>query len=358
MRRQLWVAITAATLSVWMCSCGKEVKETGATMAADKTNAVLQTENMISLQEETSGIERVSGNFEISGTSVGGSEESTQNSNIKYGNTAGNLINSGIVCEGGEKIYYYNKSDDKKLYVMNLDGSNREALGDIRGAIELNYSGEYVYYQAGGIYRVSVKNGQVETLINDNCRNMVVTENTIFYLKADGDTVKIHRMNLDGSGEMVLGEEFASGLNVSNDKIYYINGSDSGRIYSMNLDGSDNTAFLDDKNIQELLVEAELVYFIGSDSYLYRVNKSGGESAQVGEDKCSNININNGRLYYYNVTDSTLCCARIDGSDEIVLYSGELNAVNVITDWIYFFNKDDFKYYRITKGGNNIEVLE
>ncbi len=63
MRRQLWVAITAATLSVWMCSCGKEVKETGATMAADKTNAVLQTENMISLQEETSGIERVSGNF-------------------------------------------------------------------------------------------------------------------------------------------------------------------------------------------------------------------------------------------------------------------------------------------------------
>lgn len=358
MRRQFWAVITAATLSVWMCSCGKEVKETGATMAADKTNAVLQTENTISLQEETSGIERVSGNFEFSGTSVGGSEGKEQTDTIKYGNTAGNLINSGIVCEGGDKIYYYNSSDNKKLYVMNADGSNRAALGDIRGAIELNYSGEYIYYQAGGIYRVSVKSGQAETLISDSCRNMVVTENTIFYLKADGDAVKIHRMNLDGSGETVLSEDIASGLNVSKDKIYYINGSDSGRIYSMNPDGSDNAVFLEDRNIQELLVEAELVYFIGSDKYLYRVNKSGGEPARVGEDQCSNININNGRLYYYNATDSTLCCARIDGSDETVLYSGELNAVNVITDWIYFFNKDDFKYYRITKDGNNIEVVE
>lgn len=356
MKRQFLVVLTAATLSVWVCSCGKAVP-TGTT-TADKTDAVQQTESMISLQTETSGIEEVSGIIDISGTSVSGNTEVSQNKSTKYGNTAGNLVNSGIVCEGNGKIYYYNKSDDKRLYVMNTDGSGKTALGDIRGAIELNLSGDYIYYQAGGIYRASVKSGEVEALIDGSCRNMVITGDTIFYLKADGDVTKIHRMNLDGSGERVICDDIASGLNVNGDKIYYINGSDSGRIYTVNPDGSDNGVFLDKKNIQELLVEGEFVYYVGSDDHVYRINKNGGEAEQVSEKSYSNININSARLFYYNVTDSTLCCARLDGSDEIVLYSGELNAVNVISDWIYFFNTDDFQYYRISKDGNNIEVVE
>ncbi|MCM1468291.1 MAG: DUF5050 domain-containing protein [Alistipes sp.] len=357
MRRQFGVVLTAATLSVLICSCGKDTQQAGVT-AADKTDAALQTESTSSLQTETSGMEELSGMIDISGTSVGGEAQNVPNSNAKYGNTAGNLINSGIVCEGGGRIYYYNKSDDKKLYVMNKDGSGKEALGDIRGAIELNFFGDYIYYQAGGIFRASVKSGEVETLVGDTCRNVVVTENTIFYLKADGDSTKVHRMDLDGSGGTVLSDDIAGGLNVGRDKIYYINGSDSGRIYSMNFDGSDNGVFLDDKNVQELLVEAGMVYFVSGGGHIYRTDESGGEAQQVGEDECSNININNGRLFYYNVTDNALCCAGLDGSDEMVLYSGELNAVNVISDWVYFFNTDDYQYYRISKDGNNIEVVE
>lgn len=357
MGRQFWVVLTAAALSVTLCSCGDAV-QADASAAADKTDAASQTESGISLQTEISGIEEVSGTIDISGTSVGGSTEMIQTKTIKYGNTAGNLINSGIVCEGSGRIYYYNKSDDKRLYVMNTDGSGSMALGDIRGAIELNLNGDYIYYQAGGIYRASLKSGEAETLISDNCRNMVVTGDTIFYLKADGDAAKIHRMNLDGSGETVLCDDIAGGLNVNGDKLYYINGSDSGRIYSMNLDGSGNAVFFDSKNVQEILVEADFVYFVGSDSHIYRIGRSGGDSVQIGEKECSNININSARLFYYNVTDGTLCCARLDGSDEAVLYSGELNAVNVISDWVYFFNTDDFLYYRISKDGNNIEVVE
>lgn len=357
MSRQFWVVLTAATLSVWICSCGKEVQQTGAT-TADKTETALQTESTLSVQAETSGMEEVSGMLDISGASVSGDVQNVPTSNTKYGNTAGNLINSGIVCEGGGKIYYYNKSDDKKLYVMNVDGSNKEALGDIRGAIELNLFGDYIYYQAGGIYRASVKNGEVETLISDNCRNVVVTGDTIFYLKTDGDSTKVYRMNLDGSSETILCDDIAGGLNVCGNKIYYINGSDSGRIYSMNLDGSDNNVFLSDKNIQELLVESGLIYFVSSGSHIYRTDESAGEAVQIVEDECSNININNGRMFYYNVTDAMLCCAKLDGSDEMVLYSGELNAVNVISNWIYFFNTDDYQYYRISKDGNDIEVVE
>lgn len=357
MKRQFMVAMTAAALSVCICSCG-ETAETGAEVT-DGTESI-QTESIISMQAETSGIEEISGTFEISGASVSDDTTVTNTKSTRYGNTAGNLINSGIVCESNGRIYYYNKSDNKKLYVMNTDGSGKAALGDIQGAMELNVNGDYIYYQAGGIYRASLKDGTVETLIKDNCRNMVVTENMIFYLKADGDNTKVHSMNLDGSGENVLCDDIASGLNVSEDKIYYINGSDAGKIYSMNLDGSGNEVFADSKNVKELLVEAGFVYYVSSndDNHIYRINKSGGEAQQVGEKSCSNININNARLYYYNETDGTLCYAKLDGSDEKVLYSGELNAINVISEWIYFFNSDDFQYYRITKDGNNIEVVE
>jgi len=356
MRRQFWVVMTAAVLSVCMCSC-KKTQTTGAEVT-NEAETTQQTESMISMEVETSGMEEISGTFEISGVSVNGEETATDSRNTKYGNTAGNLINSGIVCEYNGKIYYLNKSDNKKLYVMNTDGSNKAALGNIQGAIELNVNGDYIYYQAGGIYRATLKDGTVETLIEDSCRNMVVTEDTIYYLKADGDTTKIHCMNLDGSDETILCDNIASGLNVSGDRIYYINGSDSGKIYSMNLDGSDDTAFSDSKNVKELLVESGFVYFINGDNGIFRMGKSGKEAEQVSEKSCSNININNAKLFYYNVTDKTLCYAKIDGSDEKVLYSGELNAINVISDWIYFFNKDDFQYYRITKDGNNIEVVE
>lgn len=358
MNRQFRAVITAAALSVCMCSCG-EAAPAGAEVT-DGTQNMQQTESMLSMQAETSGIEVVSGTFEISGESVSGDAAVTDNKTVKYGNTAGNLINSGIVCENNGKIYYYNKSDNKRLYVMNTDGSGKTALGDISGAMELNVNGDYIYYQAGGIYRAALKDGSVETLIEDSCRNMVVTETTIFYLKADGENTKVHRMNLDGSDEEVLSDDIASGLNVSGDKIYYINGSDAGKIYSMNLDGSENAVFADVKNVKELLVEAGFVYYISSsdDNNIYRINKEGGEAQQVTDKSCSNININNAKLFYYNETDSTLCYARLDGSSETVLYSGELNAVNVITDWIYFFNTDDFLYYRITRDGNNIEVVE
>lgn len=358
MRRQFLVVMAAAALSACICSC-KETKAAG-TEVMDGTESIQQAESTMSIQAETSGIEEISGTFEISGASVSDDTAVTENKNTKYGNTAGNLINSGIVCESNGRIYYYNKSDNKKLYVMNADGSGKAALGNIQGAMELNVNGDYIYYQAGGIYRAALKDGTVETLIEDNCRNMVVVENMIFYLKTDGENTRIYCMNLDGSGETVLCDDIASGLNVSGDKIYYINGSDAGKIYSMNLDGSGNEVFADTKNIKELLVEAGFVYYIssGDDNHIYRINKSGGESQLVVDKSCSNININNAKLFYFNETDGALCYAKLDGSDEKVLYTGELNAINVISEWIYFFNTDDFQYYRITKDGNNIEVVE
>lgn len=355
MRRQLTTVLTVMALAMALSGCKKDAK---ASTVPGEDLKTTQAAEASTTEAETAGMEEISGTLNISGTSV---VSDGADSVSGVGNTAGNLINSGIVCETGGKIYYYNKSDSKKLYVMNPDGSGKAALGNVQGAMELNVNGEYVYYQAGGIYRVKIKDGSVETLAADNCRNMVVTEEYIYYIKSDGDISKIHRMNLDGSGESVLSDNIAGGLNVNGGYIYYINGSDSGRIYRMNLDGSDDNQFGSMKNIQELLVDSSYVYFVSSSSdgnHIYRIAIEGGDASEIVGDSCSNINMNGGYLYYYNASDDTLCYCDGDGSNESILYSGQLNAVNVITDWVYFFNTEDFNYYRITKDGNNIEIVE
>lgn len=355
MRRQLTTVFAVMAFIMVFSGCGKD-KETN-TIPGDNVQTTQEAETS-STETATAGMEEISGTLNISGTSVGGGNAS---SSTGYGNTAGNLVNSGIVCEADGKIYYYNKSDNKKLYVMNEDGTGKEAFGNIQGAMELNVIGEYLYYQAGGIYRAWIKDGSVETLVADNCRNMVATREYIYYIKADGDISKIHRINPDGSGEVVLNDNIAGNLNVNDGHIYYINGSDSGRIYRMALDGSDDQVFCEMKNVQELLVDYTYVYLVSSSSdgnHVYRIPKSGGEAEKIIDDSCSNINMNGGYLYYYNLSDDTLCYCAGDGSNEKVLYSGQLNAVNVTKNWVYFFNTEDFYYYRITKDGNNIEVVE
>lgn len=358
MRRQFTTVLAVMTLAVAFSGCDKEEKAN--TTAANNTAQTTQAQEVVTAEAQTLGMEEISGTINITGTSVAGDKDSSTSTG-KYGNTAGNLINSGIVCEAGNKIYYYNTSDNKKLYVMNEDGSDKKAIGNVQGAVELNVAGEYVYYQAGGIYRVKINDGTVETLVADNCRNMVVLGDSIYYIKMDGEVSKVHRMNLDGTGEAVLSDNIAGCLNVNNEYVYYINGSDSGKVYRMGLDGSDNAVFCDMKNVQELLVDHSYVYLVSSSSdgnHVYRLPKEGGETEEIISDSCSNINMYSGYLYYYNASDDTLCYSTGTGSDETVLYSGKLNAVNVIKDWVYFFNTEDFLYYRITKDGSNIEVVE
>lgn len=351
MRRLHYALLTMALASFMIAGCGD--KETGGAVAEGTTGGDALSE--IASETTTVGIEEISGNLNFTGESV---VEAVHTEVSEYGNSAGNLINSGIVCEAGGRIYYYNKSDNKRLYSMNKDGSEKKAFGDIQGAVELNVSGDYLYYQNGGIYKAGIKDASVTRLVEDNCRNMVVSGQYIYYIKADGDVSKVHRINTDGTDEAVLSDNIAGGLNVYGGSVYYINGSDSGKIYRIIPDAGSDDAMFDNRNVKELLVDESGIYFTGSDGKLYKGSFEGGAAELIVDAAISNININGGFLYYYNEDDQTLCVNTTDGSGPKVLYSGSLNAVNVITDWVYFFNTDDFLYYRITKDGNNIEIVE
>lgn len=353
MRRMTCLALCGMCIVATGCKAkehGVDVSNVNGTVTTTSGSGVEET--------TTAGMEEGNMNLSFDGNSV---VETKTEKDMNFGNTTGNLVNSGIVCEAGGKIYYFNKNDDKKLYAMNLDGSDKESFDKIQGAMELNYGGDYLYYQAGGIYRVKLKDKSVETLVENNCRNMVVADATIYYVHNDNDINRIHCMNLDGSMDQVLTENTCNALNVDGSYIYYINNSDSGKIYRMKLDGSEEECLASAKKVQELLVDKSFIYYVSNSSdgnHVYRLPKNGGEAKEIIKDSCSNLNMNGGLLYYYNASKDTLCYSNSEGAEEKVLYSGKLNAVNVISNWVYFFNLEDYQYYRIGKDGNNIEVVE
>lgn len=341
MGKKLTFMFSLCVAGLCMSACGKD-------KAADANTQV--TSN--------AGVE-ISGTLNISGASV--SDDSDAAANAKVGNTAGNLINTGVVCETADRIYYYNRSDANKLYVMNKDGSDKEAVYNIVGATELNVYGDYLYYLSGGIYRVNLKNGQTDRLISENCRNLILCDDLIYYIKSEGDADCIYRCNPDGSDDTKLSANMASSLNVSGEYIYYINGSDSNKVYRMELDGSDDAELCDMKNVQELLVGSGYIYMVSSSSdgsRLYRMARTMHEAECIISDGVSNINMYNGSLYYYNADKNALCYSSANGDDEKELCSGNFNAVNVISSWIYFFDTEDKNFYRVGKDGSNYEIVE
>lgn len=366
MIRKLGTIVILCMAALGVAACGKDDKV--VTNVDVTTKAIEETKDVdketkdvkeTTKEIETKGITEITGTLDISGTSVADSTEVT--SNAKVGNTAGNLINTGIVCESSDKIYYYNRVEDKKLYVMNKDGSDKKSVFDIVGATELNVNGEYLYYLSNGMYRVNIKSGENQRLVSENCRNLVVCDDVIYYIKVEGDNNRIYSCSLDGSNDVKLSDNMASSLNVSGGYIYYINGSDANRVYKMALDGSNDEEVSNMKNVQELLIGNGYIYMVSSSkdgNKLYRMARTMHEGDCIISDTVSNINMYNGGLFYYNASKDALCFSAANGSDEKELCSGKFNAVNVIANWVYFFDTEDKNFYRIGKDGNNYEKVE
>ncbi len=62
-----------------------------------------------------------------------------------YGNTQGNIMNSGLVAGQGNWLYYSNSSDNWNLYKIRADGSEKEKLNNEISS-RINVAGDWIYY--------------------------------------------------------------------------------------------------------------------------------------------------------------------------------------------------------------------
>jgi len=169
------------------------------------------------------------------------------------GNTPGNLSNGGVATIQGDWIYFSNFADWKRLYKMKTDGSGLTKLSDEPFVFGINAVGDWLYY-----YSLSY------------------------------DDRRIRKMKIDGTEEIVLGEDKVRGLAVRGDWIYYVNLSDKvkhgsyehGTLYKMKTDGTQKTK-LSPLGAQNFLVDADWIYYDGIDNTgnnkLWRVKTDGTE---------------------------------------------------------------------------------
>ncbi|NLA26813.1 MAG: DUF5050 domain-containing protein, partial [Firmicutes bacterium] len=81
--------------------------------------------------------------------SPGPGESSEEEAGPAQGNSAGNILNGGLVAQQGDKIYFANSGDGGKLYRASLDGSGKTKLTEDR-AQYINATERHLYYVAMG----------------------------------------------------------------------------------------------------------------------------------------------------------------------------------------------------------------
>lgn len=296
------------------------------------------------------------------------------------GNSAGNILNGGLVAMQGNHIYFSSPTDGGKLYRAGLDGSGRVKLNDDTPRY-INATGEYLYYVAmgepetvydelmgeeytrviyGPIVRVNLDGGGRTVIGADPAAYLQLVGGRLYYQIANTDEPKIYRIEADGSGKELLTDHLADFFNVEGDRLYYRGVEEQPRLYGAGIDGGGRAVIYDGDAYYMNLLEDNL-YFAG-DIYetefylggrsLYRINVSGGAASKVGDIEPAFLNCADGWLYYSKAHSGEICRVRPDGSSHTILSSDFCGGLFIFDDWLYYINHNDGNLYRMGVDGS------
>lgn len=231
--------------------------------------------------------------------------EAVQGTSWELGNSQGNLLAQGYVCEHEDKVYYQDFNHDKYLCVMNPDGTDKRVVTEeIPRAIQV--VGEYIYYIVDDtesayynrIKRVKKEGGEAESLGNERAGSMLVTKEGIFFTGGDG----IMRMEADGSKEKTLaagdGTKDYGWLCIYGDSI--ITGGVLGEISlrAVKLDGSEEVTLYSGYMYPQ--VDGDKLYCAGEKGELTEISITTGEQRAWNTLYVNRSVCYDGMLYYTN----------------------------------------------------------
>jgi hypothetical protein len=257
-----------------------------------------------------------------------------------YGNTTGNIVNSGHVAIQGNRIYYASLSRSG-IYSMNTDGSDRYKLND-DVALYINVVGDRIYYSNSGdgnFYSINTDGTDKQKLSSERASYVNVVGDRIYY---SGDGGSLYCMNTDGTNERKLHDR-GDNINVVDDKIYY---TSDGGIYSMNTDGTDRRKVNDDEPRYINVVDDKIYYAISSfasDDGIYSINTDGTNRQKLSDDNAWHINVAGDRIYYIdigNMSDAKIYSIKTDGTDKLKLSDESINIafnyINIVDGRVYY----------------------
>jgi hypothetical protein len=298
---------------------------------------------------------------------------------IGRGNTHGNIVNSGDVAQSGDWVYYVARevifSSLIRVNKLTMEEEvlvERSELGEpaIRS---INVVGDWVFMSKdSGTYRMHVSGAGLERL-NDGVAlaySFNVVDGWIYFADADMSNPSMVRMRINGTGIEAIFDGRNYDINITDDLIFFRNGSSDLNIYRMNIDGSELTRLNDDDSIRMNVVDG-WVYYINRDSShaIYRMRTDGTENHLLAPVETSVINVFDGWIYFNNFRNNGyLYRMRIDGTGTELVSEHPTFTIFVVEGWIYFRVEDPINFHlgnlltaplaRIRKNGTDFEFLD
>lgn len=282
----------------------------------------------------------------------------------------GNMINEGYICESDGYIYF---SMGNEIYknVADDDGTGKHLLvKEDEQCREICVAGDYVYYISKAcIKRVNKNGGEAVVLTEEPAVYMQVTDEKI-YFACNG----IFCMNLDGSGlELItkigIIDEATSDLiwvNVYGDYILYVAPAEDFTMYAVRKDGTEIYKIAENVNFP--VVEGDYVYYQGGEERILKTSFTSGETREVTENHRIRPIIFEDRMYSTDLF--SIYCYSTESNEEECVYSIETHNDNGIemfielywvTDNRIFFkcagSEEENKLYYIDYDKDKINVM-
>ena len=235
-------------------------------------------------------------------------------------------VNTSYLNIVGDKIYYSNLDDARKIYSMNLDGSDNKALNDLR-ATYVTVVGDKIFFVATfdvegrGIYSMNLDGSDCQMIFEGEATCLQYYKNKIYFLNID-DGYSTYSMNLDGSD---LKQEIAESgiyINVVDDTIYYCK---TAGVYKWKM-GEQYVTKLTDQAASYLNVSGDYIYFSFYNLYvnaengkqgIFRMTTDGEDITQIAGLAAVGLCVVDDKIYFQDVGDEfALKRVNVDGSSE------------------------------------------
>lgn len=269
----------------------------------------------------------------------------------------------------GDKLYYSNKSDGGKLYVMPLSGGASVLVHDEKVSY-LVADGNMLYFDSSklvgsAIYKYNTSNGELTKMTTDSGKYLVKIDNYIYYINNDLLTSNIfgdgiYRVNTVISGSILPGTKIISAtdngyssLATDGEYLYYYKLNDK-HLYRYDIDSGEEVDLMEgyEPPVEEIVPAGDTVIAIhGGEIYytnptdgllngacLYKYNPVTNQHIKVLADDVAGIWFHENKMFYSTciLTNYALFCMDLDTGAIVKVNSDRCQDLIFEGEYIYY----------------------
>jgi hypothetical protein len=278
----------------------------------------------------------------------------------KNGNISGNYV-AGIGAIA-------TRSEEEALFIMDggiyrMDPYTGEiaVLSSDAKAVDINYYDGYTYFCTDrNVMRINMKTLKEEVFCETQTGNLYVVDGR-FYLH-DLTTGYLYGINPDTKSVTQLngGMRYLS-LNISDGKLYFIDGNDGNFLYSSNLDGGNlnlvNRNYFDSFCIHNGRIYASMAGPGGNPDNeqvfeIVSMDPDGGNLESLTTVSGYHPNVTDEGIFYIAGKNKTLEWISSDTKTRYVILQQPAESFNLSGRWIFYLNEQDGELWRVRVDGS------